>query len=95
MWFTSYGAIGRITTTVTPAILSVSPTSGPVGTTVTITGRNLSGATEVAFDGTPATIVHETARGIVATVPSGATSGRISVTTPAGTATSTKIFKVT
>ncbi len=62
---------------------------------MTITGRNLPGATEVAFNGTPATIVSDTATQIVTTVPAGATTGRISVTTPAGTATSTKTFTVT
>jgi IPT/TIG domain len=32
-----------------PSITSFSPTSGPVGTTVTITGTSFTGATAVAF----------------------------------------------
>jgi IPT/TIG domain len=97
MWFANWAgsSIGRITTTVTPKIGSFSPTSGPAGTTVTITGQNLSGATKVAFNGTSATIVSDTATQIVTEVPAGATTGHISVTTSAGTATSTAAFTVT
>src|SRR5207244_10572469 len=97
MWFTNYtnDSIGRITTTLTPGINSFTPTSGPVETTVTITGRNLLNATQVAFHGTPATIVSNSATQIVTTVPAGATTGRITVKTPKGTATSAKAFKVT
>jgi hypothetical protein len=62
---------------------------------VTITGQNLSNATAVAFDGTPTTIVSHTATQIVAKVPSGAATGPITVTTPAGTATSHASFTVT
>jgi hypothetical protein len=41
---------------ITPAVTGVSPTSGPAagGTAVTITGTNLSGATQVLFGGVPA-----------------------------------------
>jgi hypothetical protein len=97
LWFPNYynNSIGRITTTVTPGIVGFTPTSGPVGTTVTITGRNLSGATQVAFNGTPATLVSDTATQIVTRVPAGATTGPISVTTPKGTAIKAKTFTVT
>src|SRR5207247_3621068 len=40
--------------TAPPTITSFTPTSGPVGTVVTITGNNFSGATKVAFNGTAA-----------------------------------------
>jgi hypothetical protein len=78
-----------------PTISSFTPTSGPVGTTVTIRGAHFTGTTAVAFNGTPAsfTVVSETE--ISATVPTGATSGPISVTTPAGSATTTTAFTVT
>jgi hypothetical protein len=48
-----------------------------------------------AFNGTAAIVVSDTATTIVATVPAGASTGSISVTTVAGTATSTGVFKVT
>ncbi len=73
---------------------SFSPTSGEVGTKVTLEFGPFVGATSVTFNGTPATFVVEGSEFIVATVPSGATSGPISVTTPGGTPTSTKSFTV-
>ncbi|WP_374688578.1 IPT/TIG domain-containing protein, partial [Promineifilum sp.] len=79
-----------------PTITSFTPTSGPVGTSVTINGTNLTGATAVTFNGTAAssfTVVSATK--VTATVPAGATTGKIAVTTPGGTATSAANFTVT
>jgi hypothetical protein len=76
------------TTLVTPTLTSLSPTSGPVGTTVTLTGTDLAGATGVSFNGTAATtfsVVNSTT--ITATVPAGASTGAVSVTAPGSTAT--------
>jgi hypothetical protein len=78
-----------------PTITSFSPTSGPVGATVTINGTNFTGATSVKFNGVTATFILNSATKITATVPTGATTGRITVTTPGGTATSTSDFTVT
>jgi len=79
-----------------PTITSFSPTSGPVGTSVTITGTNFSGATSVKFfDNVSATFTVDSSTQITATVPLGATTGPISVTTPSGTATSSTDFTVT
>jgi hypothetical protein len=77
-----------------PTISSFSPGTGRVGTTVTITGTNLNGATFVRFNGTAATFTVVSATSVQATVPSGATTGKITVTTPGGTATSSQTFKV-
>lgn len=78
-----------------PAITSFTPTSGPVGTSVTITGTNLTGVTAVKFNGVTATFTTSTATSVTATVPTGATTGKITVTTPGGTATSATDFTVT
>src|SRR5205823_192843 len=78
-----------------PTINSFSPTSGPVGTSVTITGNNFAGAIAVAFNGTGASFTVNTSTQITATVPNGATTGPISVTTPGGTATSAGNFTAT
>jgi hypothetical protein len=78
-----------------PAISSFSPTSGPVGTSVTINGANLNGATVVQFSGTSSTFTVNSGSKITATVPSNAATGKISVTTPGGTATSSNSFTVT
>jgi len=69
--------------TPTPSITSLNPTSGPVGTSVTITGTNFGatqGSSSVTFNGTTATPASWTATSIVVPVPSGATSGNVVVT---------------
>lgn len=77
-----------------PAITSFSPGAGQVGTSVTISGARLQGASSVCFNGTPVTSFSDSGTQIVAGVPAGATSGPISVTTPGGTATSADDFEV-
>jgi hypothetical protein len=71
-----------------PTITSVTPTSGPVGASVTIGGTNLIGATAVTFNGVSASFSVSSATAIRATVPTGATTGPLRVTTPGGAATS-------
>ena len=53
LWFSNQtnSSIGRITTSVTPEIKSFTPGSGPVGQKVTLTGKNLGGATAAAVNG--------------------------------------------
>jgi hypothetical protein len=78
-----------------PTINSFTPTSGPVGTSVDIQGTNFTGATSVTFNGTPdPAFVVTSSTDITAHVPVGATTGQISVTTTAGTATSATSFTV-
>ena len=78
-----------------PSISGFSPTSGGVGTSVTITGANFSGATAVRFNGQSASFSVVTASQINATVPNCSSSGLVSVTTAGGTATSSGSFSVT
>jgi hypothetical protein len=56
------------------------PTSGPVGTEVTILGTGFTGSTTVEFDGQSATIVSQTGTVLVVEVPSGASTGSLVVT---------------
>jgi hypothetical protein len=73
-----------------------SPSSGPVGTTVTITGVGFSGAPAVRFNGVAATSVTPvSATQVKAKVPQGATNGRISVSVGSNTGLSAKPFTVT
>jgi hypothetical protein len=79
-----------------PTITGFSPPSGPVGTSVSITGTGLTGATAVTFNGTSATTFSVSSpTAMTATVPAGATTGPIAVTTPGGVATSPSDFTVT
>jgi hypothetical protein len=80
-----------------PTISGISPSSGPLkgGTAVTITGSDFSGVSSVAFGSLPAksfTVNSESQ--ITAVAPPSATpsSVPVSVTTPAGTATSSQHF---
>jgi uncharacterized repeat protein (TIGR03803 family) len=79
---------------VLPVIIGFMPTSGPVGTKVTITGSGFIGATKVTFGGVKATsYTVDSGTQITATVPTGAMTGNIVVTTPGGIA-SKGIFTV-
>jgi hypothetical protein len=81
---------------VTPGVARFSPPSGPIGTSVTINGTGLIQTTKVTFGGAPATTftVNSDSK-ITATVPSGAKTGKLAVTTPGGSATSAGTFSVT
>jgi len=64
--------------TPTHTVTTFTPTSGPVGTEVTINGTGLTGAT-VVFSGISATIVSSTSTQIIAVIPAGATTGKMIV----------------
>ncbi len=79
------GVLLNTSTYAVPSLTSLSAATGQPGTTITLTGTNLAGATSVRFNGSsaPFTVVSGTA--ITATVPVGATSGNVTVSTPGGT----------
>lgn len=81
--------------TVTPALTSFAPANGPIGTGVTITGTNFTGVTAVSFGGRSATFTANNSGTVTTTVPFGANTGLINVTTLDGTATSATSFTVT
>ena len=79
-----------------PSISSLSPTSGSVGTSVTITGTNFGstqGTSTVTFRGTAATPTSWSATSIGVPVPSGATTGDVLVTV-SGVASNAQTFTV-
>jgi uncharacterized repeat protein (TIGR03803 family) len=76
------------------SFVETAPTSGNVGTNVIILGNKLTGATSVTFNGTSASFTVASKSEITATVPSGATTGPVKVTTPSGTLTSNVNFLV-
>jgi len=75
--------------------VETAPTSGPVGTSVIILGTNLTGATSADFNGTAAPFTVVSSTEITTTVPAGATTGMVQVTTPSGTLYSNLAFQVT
>jgi YD repeat-containing protein len=80
------------------SIIEFTPKSSSVGTSVTIYGtefNTIPNQNTVTFNGVPTTVVSATATQIVTTVPSGATTGPITITTSIGSATSTTPFTVT
>jgi Domain of unknown function (DUF5666)/IPT/TIG domain len=88
---TSSGVFSVLTA---PWVGSFTPTSGAVGTSVVLTGTSFTGATSVTFNGTSGTYTVVSSTSIAATVPIGATSGTIAVTTPGGTGISSSIYTV-
>jgi YD repeat-containing protein len=98
----TYDAVGNVTSIGRQSIsqvslLSFSPISGTVLSTVTITGTDFSSTASqdtVSFNGTAGTIVSASPTQLVVTVPSGATTGIITVTAPGGSASSSTPFTV-
>lgn len=74
--------------------VSTIPTAGRAGAAVAILGASLTGATSVTFNGTSAVYTVVSATEIKATVPVGATTGTVSVTTPAGVLNSNVAFRI-
>jgi len=75
-------------------ITSFNPASGLLRSAVTLTGTGFTGTTAVKFNGTSATYTVLSDTAISTSVPTGATSGTLTVTTPLGTATSASSFTV-
>ena len=84
-------------TVVGPSIASFSPSGGPAGTSVAVTGTSFDstvGATVVKLNGVTAAASTASATSLSLTVPSNAASGRITATTAAGTGASAQDFVV-
>ena len=78
-----------------PVINGFSPDNGAVNDSVVINGTDFTSASEVTFNGVSAAFTVNSASQITAAVPTNATPGFISVTTPTGTALSSDDFIVT
>jgi hypothetical protein len=78
-----------------PHIGVIEPSSEAPGKWVLLCGASLLGTTAVSFNGTPAaSFAVASSQGVFAEVPTGATSGPITITTPNGSYTTTEIFTV-
>jgi YD repeat-containing protein len=98
----TYDAVGNLLSIARHAanavtLVEFTPNGGPIGAAVTLYGTGFSptpSQNTVTFNGTAATVTASTATSITTSVPSGATSGTIGVTTPLGSATSSTPFVV-
>lgn len=88
-----YGTLYNLSIGLAPFV-ETQTSSGKTGTQVIIIGLNLSGATEVTFNGTPAAFTVLSDSEIRANVPFGATSGYVVVTTPTASLQSNRKFRV-
>jgi YD repeat-containing protein len=99
----SYDAVGNMLSLTRYAagqstIFEFHPKSGPIGTSVSISGSNFSAnpaQDTVSFNGTSAVVSSASTTSLAVAVPSGATTGTITVTSPSGSVTSSDSFTVT
>lgn len=89
----SDGTIFSLSVGIGPFV-KVQPNSGKVGAPVNVLGTDLTGATSVSFNATSAAFKVVSGSLISATVPTGPTSGFVTVTTPTGTLKSNVKFQV-
>jgi uncharacterized repeat protein (TIGR03803 family) len=89
----SCGAVYRLSNGLSPFVYAL-PSAGKVGATIKILGTDLTGTSKVTFHGVSAEFTIVSATQITATVPSGAASGSVKVTTPSGVLDSAAEFRV-
>lgn len=78
-----------------PSLAELVPPSGAVGQRVLLWGGHLLGATSVTFNGVPAAAFQvNSTQAVMATVPAGATSGPVTITTANGSVTSAQSFTI-
>lgn len=88
-------SVGDFQVLAAPELTGITPTRGPVGTSVTLSGSGLSGTTSVTIGGVPADFSQDSDQQITAVVPAGASRfSVVRVTTPGGRATAPKLFVV-
>lgn len=80
---------------VAPVFTSFTPASGTVGSKIVVTGKGLTQASKVTIGAKAATFVVNSDTQVTVTVPVGAVTGKIAITTPGGIATSKTSFTVT
>jgi IPT/TIG domain/Putative collagen-binding domain of a collagenase len=93
----SNGMLFTVTSASVPNITNLNPTSGAVGSSVSISGSNFGatqGSSTVTFNGTAATATSWSATSVVVPVPTGATTGNV-VVTVGGVASNGVLFTVT
>jgi photosystem II stability/assembly factor-like uncharacterized protein len=100
IWFsTSHGYLlhstnGGSVSTPAPALSSVNPPSGAIGNVITLTGTSFRSVTGLLFNGVPAHFKVSGESTLTATVPRGATTGKIGLRWPGGSVLSAANFVI-
>ncbi len=89
----SCGTVFSLSAGLVPFVAFVQ-SAGRNGETIGILGQGFTGTTAASFNGTPASFTVRRDTYVIATVPAGATTGYVTVTTPSGTLTSNVPFHV-
>ena len=89
----NFGTIFRLAVGLGPFVETL-PAFSKAGRALYILGTNLTDATGVSFNGTAATFTIVSSSEIKTIVPTGATTGFVTVTTPSGTLSSNLVFRV-
>lgn len=87
------GTVYKLSVGLVPFVETL-PYSGNVGAAIKILGTKLTGTTAVSFNGIAATFTVVSNTEITTTVPSGSTTGFVTVTTPGGKLKSNKKFRI-
>lgn len=89
------GFLAKIGDSPLAKVVSLMPAQGSAGTTVTVRGARLAGATAVYFNGVPAaSFVVTSSTTLTAVAPAGVSTGPVSVQTPAGAGPAGLVFQV-
>jgi uncharacterized repeat protein (TIGR01451 family) len=79
---------------VPPRLASFTPTNGVVGSSVVVTGANFFAIAEVLFNTAASTFTVTASNRLTAVVPTNATTGPLTISTPGGVVISTNNFRV-
>ena len=91
---TGGSATASFNVNIAPQIFSIAPPSAQAGDVITVTGARFTGATSVKLGALPTTFTVISATEISFTVPAGALSGPVTITTPTGTVTSSAALTI-
>jgi IPT/TIG domain len=84
----------RAATPPAATVLAFTPTTGGIGTIVTVTGTNFSTTQSVTIGGAPAIVLSQSGSALTALVMPGAVTGPVQVTRASGILTSSGLFTV-
>jgi uncharacterized repeat protein (TIGR03803 family) len=88
-----FGTVFRLSVALKPFV-ETRPSTAKVGAAINILGTNLTGSTKVTFNGKAATFTVISKNLITSTVPAGASTGQLQVTTPTGVLNSNVNFRI-